>query len=155
MTGAVLGPRRGLRLARPGVLVTAWVLLVSTWGVFGTQLDLNGPPRPATDADIACGALFLMSVVAAIPIGAAVRRRRFVDLLWLAAVGTAAEEFWYVATMFASSDPASDTTAVGGVFLSAIPLYGLLLALLAAGMGLGRLLGRRQSGPSMQPTAQP
>jgi hypothetical protein len=147
-----LGPSRFARLAS---LASAWVLLAVTWGILGTRLNLNGPSHPTTGADIACAVIFVTSVVTAVPIGVALRRRRFTDLLWLAAIATAAEELSYVATMFASSDPTSDTTAVVGVLLSFAPLYGLLLGLLAAGMGGGRLLERWQRRPRLQPTTSP
>lgn len=129
-----------------GKLLAGWIVIASAAGFLGTQLDLDGPPHPATTGDVVYLGLFLASLVVAFPIGAALRRHRVVDLLWIAAVMTAVQEFWYVLIMATSADATADTRAAAFFVMSVAPLYGLLLGLLAAGLGLGRVVPRRRGG---------
>jgi hypothetical protein len=129
-------------------LVILWVALQSAWGGLGAQLNLNGPSQPGQQPMLwLCFGLFLTAVLAHAPAGHHLSALPVRRLLLLALFDTVLLECWYVITMFASSDPRSDTTAAVGVLLSSPFLFALLAALLLAGAALSRWRLRRGDAP--------
>lgn len=132
-----------LTVLRPLPTLIGWILVISAWGLLGAQLNVNGPSQPPHTPFVVFGALFVVSVLVAAPIGFVLRAHRWADLLLWAAIAMVAMAFWYVVMMIASTDPTSDDTAAVGVVLMGVPLWALLVLLLLAGWGLGRI---RQGG---------
>jgi hypothetical protein len=127
---------------RPLPVLVGWLILISAWGLLGAKLNVNGSARPPNGPFIVFGALFVVALLAAVPIGFVRRVYGALDLLLWAAIALVALELWYGVMMIASTDRTSDDTAVVGAMLIAVPLWVLLVLLLLAGWGLGRL-GRR------------
>lgn len=134
-------------LLRPLPVLVGWLILISAWGLLGANLNVNGPARPPNGPFFVFGALFGVAVLAAVPIGFVRRVYGAVELLLWAAIALVALELCYGVMMIASTDPTSDDTAVVGGVLMAVPLWVLLVLLLLAGWGLGRLVRRGRRSP--------
>lgn len=67
------------------------------------------------------------------------RDGRWLQTVWVAAIGTGLLTAWYVALFLADqSDPSADNEAGAGVAILVLPTFATLLALLAMGSALAR-----------------
>jgi hypothetical protein len=124
-----------------------WLAGLVGWLVYGTVIiAISGPDDPGEPAAIVLVSLAGLAVLTTGAWGFLVGRRRALRWLWpAAAVGTAAQLFWYAVAMLAapSSDGSDQDLGAGaGVAILTVPIALITAALLWFGAGLG-VLSRR------------
>lgn len=136
------GPRDWPR--RIVVPVVMWLLVLSAFPT-AVLVAVNGLPAGQVIPDDTLRLLAIVGAVCLAPtpllgfwLG---RDGRWLQTLWVAAIGTGLLTAWYVALFLADqSDPSADNEAGAGVAILSLPTFVALLGLLGLGGGVAKLM---------------